>query len=457
MSTDTPQSAGPVEVFYSYAQKDDALRNELEKHLGTLKRLKLIKDWHNQNIQAGTDWKRVVNAHLHAATIILLLISSDFMASDYCYSIEMQQALERHKQGKAQVIPIILRPVDLEDTPIASLHALPSNGKPITTWSNRDAAFTDVAKGIREVIQELKVPVATNLFPFTQGNESKIHRDVPLAISSNTMPHTMYQDSEPYQQSFPYHETIDTDEVVALFRSLLQRDSHIRILRLIGEAKMGKSHLLTKVFPAIAEQNGHIRYVVLDMRNRMYAVPDILDIACSFLDSKNFDSYHAAHREWSSLLRGQSWSNQTDANMELDISIHTQARDRDITMQFVQDLSKLNDKLLLLLFDSVSNASEYMQMWLVSTFLPHLSRTTHIRTVIAGRFLPDIHGSYALSCKSYQLRAVTETEDYIRYCQKLHARLAEQSVRDFAHACDYTPGMFVELVYPKFIQAKDKL
>lgn len=438
MSTNTPQSAESIEIFYSYAQRDNALRNELEKHLGTLKRLRLIKNWHDQNIQAGTDWMHAVNMHLNTATIILLLISSDFMASDYCYSIEMQQALERHKQGKAQVIPIILRSVDLEGTPIASLRALPSGGKPIINWSNRDTAFTDVAKGIRKVIQELKTTAMTDLFPLTGESEPKLHQDVSIDINSN-------------------YETIDTGEAVALFQSFLQPESHVRILRLIGEAKMGKSHLLTKVFPSIAEQNGRIRYVVLDMRNHMYAVPDILDMACSFLDSKNFDSYHATHKEWSSLLRlrGQSRSNQTDADMEQDISIQLQARDRDITLQFVQDLSKLDDKLLLLLFDSVSNANEYMQAWLTNTFLPYISRTAHVRTVIAGRSLPDIHGSYARYCESYQLCAVTNVEDYIHYCQKLRARLAEQSVRDFAHACDYNPGMFVELVYPKFIQAKD--
>lgn len=149
-------SSGSLEVFYSYAENDEALRNELEKHLGAIKRLNLIRDWHHRDVQIGTDWMQAVDVHLDSAQIILLLISADFISSDYCYSVEMQRALERHRQGKARVVPIILRPVDLEGTPIASLYALPTGGKPITNWPDRDAAFTDVARGIRKVIQELK-------------------------------------------------------------------------------------------------------------------------------------------------------------------------------------------------------------------------------------------------------------------------------------------------------------
>src|SRR6266446_4956615 len=99
-----------VEVFYSYAHEDEPFRKELETHLGTLRRQGLITQWHDRNIGAGTDWAQEINAHLNTAHIILLLISSDFIASEYCYSIEMTRAIERHKAGTARVIPIILRP-----------------------------------------------------------------------------------------------------------------------------------------------------------------------------------------------------------------------------------------------------------------------------------------------------------------------------------------------------------
>src|SRR5579864_9408770 len=117
----------PIEVFYSYAQKDDALCKELENHLGALKQRNLIRTWHKRDIQIGTDWTQAVDVHLDSAHIILLLISADFISSDYCYCREMQQALERHRQGTARVIPVLLRPVNLGNTPIASLPLLPTN------------------------------------------------------------------------------------------------------------------------------------------------------------------------------------------------------------------------------------------------------------------------------------------------------------------------------------------
>ena len=150
------EAISAVTLFYSYAREDELLRAQLEKHLSSLRREGLIADWHDRQIVAGTDWAYAVNEHLKAASVILLLISSYFMASDYCSSIEMQQALERHKVGEARVIPIILRPVDWQGAPFAHLQCLPPDGKPVTTWRNRDEAFLAVARGIRIAVEELR-------------------------------------------------------------------------------------------------------------------------------------------------------------------------------------------------------------------------------------------------------------------------------------------------------------
>lgn len=144
-----------IRIFYVYAHEDDALRKELEKHLGILRRSSQIIEWHDREIPAGAEWEREVELHLNLAGIILLLVSPDFVASDYCYGVEMKRALERHESGEVHVIPIILRPLDLEGAPFSKLQMLPSEGRPITSWLNRDEAFSDVAKGIRKVVKEL--------------------------------------------------------------------------------------------------------------------------------------------------------------------------------------------------------------------------------------------------------------------------------------------------------------
>src|SRR5262245_39082371 len=101
----------PIEVFYSYADADEPLCVELDKHLSLLRRDGLIAAFHKRTIKAGTDWMTAMDEHLNRASVILLLIRVDFVASDYCYGVEMSQALTRHERGEARVIPVLLRPV----------------------------------------------------------------------------------------------------------------------------------------------------------------------------------------------------------------------------------------------------------------------------------------------------------------------------------------------------------
>ncbi len=143
----------PLNVFFSYAHKDEELRDELAVHLAILKRQGKIRPWHDRQITGGQEWAGEIDDNLDAADVILLLVSPTFVASDYFWDKELKRALERHEAGEARVIPIILRPVDWTDAPFAKLQALPKNAKPVTTWANRDEAFLNIAEGLRAVIE----------------------------------------------------------------------------------------------------------------------------------------------------------------------------------------------------------------------------------------------------------------------------------------------------------------
>lgn len=117
MQQQSPAATPPITIFYSYAHEDEQLRQELEKHLSLLQRQGVIAAWHDRQILPGATWAQAIDSHLETAAIILLLISPDFLASDYCYGIEMDRALERQATGKARVLPIILRPVDWQGHP----------------------------------------------------------------------------------------------------------------------------------------------------------------------------------------------------------------------------------------------------------------------------------------------------------------------------------------------------
>ncbi len=143
-------------LFISYSHADQALCEELERHLSNLKNLEVLSTWFDRNIIPGSEWEAQIMHHLRTDQIILLLISADFMASRFCYSIEMQEALARHDKGEARVIPILLRPTDIEGAPFEKLQMLPTSRKPITRWPSRDDAFLDIVKGIRRQIEDLE-------------------------------------------------------------------------------------------------------------------------------------------------------------------------------------------------------------------------------------------------------------------------------------------------------------
>jgi hypothetical protein len=150
-----PKGGTPVRIFVSYAHEDDALRDELMTHLSLLVRQGLIAPWQDRSIRPGDDWESAIDENLEAADIVLLLVSADFMASDYIESKELRRALERHDAGEARVIPVILRPVDWESSPFGRLQAIPKDAKPVTTWPDRDEAWANVVKSLRSAVANL--------------------------------------------------------------------------------------------------------------------------------------------------------------------------------------------------------------------------------------------------------------------------------------------------------------
>lgn len=146
----------PVPVFISYAHKDERLKNKLLTHLSTLKKLGIISEWNDRDITAGDDWADQIDKNLKNAKIVLLLISSDFIQSDYCYSIEMKYALRRNKAGRCVVVPVFLRPCHWKGLLFGKIQGLPSDAEPVTGkgWKNQDYAFTEVAEGIQKTVEK---------------------------------------------------------------------------------------------------------------------------------------------------------------------------------------------------------------------------------------------------------------------------------------------------------------
>jgi hypothetical protein len=145
---------GAASVFVSYARKDERLRDKLSDHLGGLRTGGYISEWNDGQIVPGQEWPDEIIRRLHVADIILLLVTSSFLGSEYIGRVELAHALERHRRHEAIVIPVILKPADWQTAGLGTLQALPKGGKAVSTWPDQDDAFVDIARGLRHTVNE---------------------------------------------------------------------------------------------------------------------------------------------------------------------------------------------------------------------------------------------------------------------------------------------------------------
>jgi len=151
----------PVEIFISYHHKDEFYLNKLVSHLATLQNEHIVNKWFKRNIAAGQSISEEMYHHLNNADIVLLMVSDDFLAAEDLYRGEVQQAIAQYQQGRACVIPILIRPVDWRDTVFGDLEPLPSNHCFVKQWRDIDGAFLDIVQGIKRVIA-LRKTIAPN-------------------------------------------------------------------------------------------------------------------------------------------------------------------------------------------------------------------------------------------------------------------------------------------------------
>src|SRR5690554_7022919 len=128
----------PTKVFISYSHKDEDFKNSLTEHLAGLVRSGTISEWNDRKIVPGAVWSHEISENLRNADLILFLISSSFLSSNYCVNIEAETALSMHQSGEAQLVPIVIRAVDWSDTPLSKLQGLPKDALPIASWADRD-------------------------------------------------------------------------------------------------------------------------------------------------------------------------------------------------------------------------------------------------------------------------------------------------------------------------------
>ena len=179
-----------IEIFICYAHEDRTWLKELENALSTMERQDLIQILHDLKISVGSDRDDQIDTFLKAAPLILLLVSSDFIASEQCYNIAIR-AMRKYQHKEACVVPILLHESDWEHTIFGKLTPLPTDGRPMSTWTDRNAAFLDVIKGIRKIVQDLSSTASQSSAPqlAQSGNSSSPQVSTSdSALSNNLTP-----------------------------------------------------------------------------------------------------------------------------------------------------------------------------------------------------------------------------------------------------------------------------
>lgn len=213
----------PLEVFCCYAREDQEMLMQLKKHLTPLERQGQIVVWSDTNLNAGVEWEKALHQHLESADIILLLISPDFMVSDYCYSTEMGQALTRHNEGSARVIPILLRAIFWQGAPFAKLQMIPTNARPVTNWSDRDDAFEHITLKVYEVVSELRDKQARR-----KVEEERREQQRPELVSQHqTIPNGVKPVTKQSHHDEVLHDTIP--QVTPIVSELRTRQARMKV------------------------------------------------------------------------------------------------------------------------------------------------------------------------------------------------------------------------------------
>jgi hypothetical protein len=208
--------ARPIHIFFSYAHNDEPLVDEVRRQLIGYDRRNIIRKWHDRLISPGAEWRGQIDARLRHCDIILLFISPHFIESEYCYDVEMTEAMRRHHVGEARVIPVILRPCLWHDEPFGRLQSLPTRGRALVLWENRDEGALDVAKGVMEVVRQINselVEPSARMTSVPNSPTTELTNQPPAVAPLPPQPASLARDALDalWRQGEKWLETFDED------------------------------------------------------------------------------------------------------------------------------------------------------------------------------------------------------------------------------------------------------
>lgn len=234
-------------VFISYSHRDEDHREDFGDHLSMMQRNGVIECWHDRKIHVSEDWKNEIDENLESADIIIFLVSSSFLASDYCFDVEVKRAMERQEEGTAQIISIVVRPCDWEDCEFSKFQAAPKDAKPITKWTDRDEAWLNVVQSIKKYINEFKpkLEIQTEIEVLTGPSQENLEwlSDTEIVLTHRRVDRVLLEGIF----VVPDIELESSNDLVNI-KSANYMLNHMGHYLISGEEQQGKTSLLKHIY-----------------------------------------------------------------------------------------------------------------------------------------------------------------------------------------------------------------
>lgn len=284
-----------VKVFISYCHKDESYKESLDTHLALMKKSDEVSTWSDRKIIPGQEWDKEISENLESADIIIFLVSADFIASDYCFDIEVKRAMERHETGAAVVVPVLVRVCDWKATPFSKLQSLPKDTNPIKKWVDEDEAWLDVVNGIRkaaEKITSIKSDHEVSITVF-KGTHSKDFlawlQDTEIQLSHRRVEQLLLEDVYVTPHLKPLN--VDMEELIKPVDVEKSLFSFTQCL-ILGDDQMGKTSLAKYFVRAYSE--GGVAPIFMDGKDIKTSKIDeylVKAVASQYkdIDFKNFE------------------------------------------------------------------------------------------------------------------------------------------------------------------------
>lgn len=296
-----------MKIFISYSHEDEKHIEDFIKHIAPLKTNGLIEEWYDRRIEAGKDFQNTIDNNLVNADIICLFVSASFLASNACMK-EKKEALILKDQNGIRVIPIILSPSGwLEDFELKELLAIPTDGKPITDFNDKNSAWQNVFKWLKTVIQSeiylksIKISDSFNKFLDNTDLLQKSHSEKDIVKLEDIFIYpdvSVYDDLKEYQKK----ESLEI---------IIKKISHLKRILIAGEDQSGKTAISKTIFKALKSKGyvpvylsekstqylGNIDLKIDKALNEQYVDIDKNKIELKFIVPIIDDFHYAKHKE----------------------------------------------------------------------------------------------------------------------------------------------------------------